>query len=158
MLRCRARKGMKMATCQSCNSVPASEPFCPKCGAIPQKSPPNAYVIPVLCGMLAMGLVVVMKSAGADAPIMNPTTQEVAVPAPDAVAKILASCGKPDRDRTTTSGRNTIRTFTYRTQRVTAVFSRPENNRWKFEKCVDPTTNQNLKKSELARRLACFRP
>jgi len=73
----------------------------------------------------------------------------------DEAKKLIAKCGKPDRDFTKIEGGQPIRHLIYRKQNVELMYSREGVPSWVLTGIFLANADENIDKDEANRRLPC---
>lgn len=73
----------------------------------------------------------------------------------DEAAKLIAKCGKPDRDFTKNEGGQAIRHVIYKKQNVELMYSRQGVPAWTLVGIFKANADENMDKEEANRRLPC---
>lgn len=151
-----------MEKCPSCGAeLQAGRPYCPTCAKVPKESSGPSYQATWAFGVI--GLLVILfywMVLTANNQQANPALPPK--PVPDAVAQLIANCGKPDRDVITAARPPKVperRWLFYRSKNITAAFDRAPQHQgaavWNDVRYFDHVSKRQLNTRQVEKRLPC---
>ena len=157
---------IRMISCSTCGKQLEGNTYCTHCGALPldrearKANPWLSFLLAVVLAVLIGVGMVLRDSETRPSPRVQPGPQPQAQ---DDLTRVIATCGKPDTDKTATVKRKAAatatRTLVYKKRSVKLIFVQTPaagSQYWSLESARSVKSDQVMRREQLAKQMPCL--